>query len=255
MTQKPSPALAPAGTHTHTQNNKRQQVSGAQAAAATAGPPSNPCYTMFSWLLCSCSLFQRHNSSERDGCLGHRLFIWEAIGRCKTRRLPQEEVGGFGWKKRETEGGRLSARLHSNTNSNKELVLAWQLAGWLTRCRFSSSSQQLNNPCRPLLTQKPGPAYRYTQNKHGLSLMFAWFSFIWPLKATFSCFDRARKRGWDNKARQRLQAGKVFSVSVEHSDSVSEEHRDAVFSHSSATRTICLFGSQSKCRAKYWGTN
>lgn len=95
LTQKPSraPAPAPAGGNTQQQPTTSHW---SPVAAATAGPPSNPATPCLADYFCS--LFRQHNGSERNGCLGHRLFIPGAIGCCKTRFLPQEEVGGFSWK-------------------------------------------------------------------------------------------------------------------------------------------------------------
>lgn len=76
------------------------------AASAAAGPPSNPWHSVFSRLVCSCSLSQQHNGGERDGGLQSQTFFMPAArGCCKTpflaagrgRRIRLEMGGGGGW--------------------------------------------------------------------------------------------------------------------------------------------------------------
>lgn len=193
-------SLAPSwGKHTTTSNKKSVEPS----SSSHFGPPLNPAVLCLVALLCYFSLFQLHNGSERDRMPWSQAFFFQERSAavrhdsCHRKRL-EDSVG-----KGETEGGRPSAQLHSNTNSNKELVLAWQLAAWLTGCLFSNS-QQLNNPCRPPLTQKPGVAYRHTRNKHSLWLMFACFPFMLATQSNILVFWSGKKEGKITKP------GKVF---------------------------------------------
>ncbi|KAG7229370.1 hypothetical protein INR49_012761, partial [Caranx melampygus] len=101
----PGPDPGPSLRETH--NNKQQQVTGAQQHQPQRGHHRT-------------LLHHLHNGSERDGCLGHGLFIPGAIGCCKTRFLLQEEVREFGWK-RENGGRELLGTATLKHNSNKEL--------------------------------------------------------------------------------------------------------------------------------------
>lgn len=149
---------------------------------------------MFSWRLCSFSLFQRHNGSERDGCLGHRLFIPGAIGCCKTRFL----ATGRGWRIRlEQEKRREGGSRHGYTPTQ---IATWNwsspdnwLADWLAAC----SATTRNNS-----TTHTDPCWHKNLawlidileiNMVSGSCLPALLS-CWPLKVTFLCFDRVRKR-------------------------------------------------------------
>lgn len=177
-----APSLAPSwGKHTTTSNKKSMEP----CSSRHFGLPLNPMFSYTTLLLLVVSAAQWQWKGQDALVTG--FFLPRAIGCCKTRFLPQEEVGGFGWERR-NEGGRLSAQLHSNTNSNKELVLAWQLA---------ACSATRNNS-----TAHADP--RWHKNLAWLidileintvsgSCLPASLS-CWPLKATFLRFDRVRKR-------------------------------------------------------------
>lgn len=126
-TQKPSPGLPPpvsgphvgrvvvGGNHTTTSNNKSREPSSGSATTAEA-LLEHVQLTSFAPSPC---LGRTMAVKGGKGCRGHRLFIPAAMGRCKTRLSKQEE----GLEKGKCGGeGRPSARPHSNTNSNKELV-------------------------------------------------------------------------------------------------------------------------------------
>lgn len=141
-------ALAPAGTYTTTSNNKSVEPRQPQPQRGHIDP-ATPCLADY-FAHAPCFRDTMAVKGTDASVTGFSLQAAVRHGSCHRKRL-EDSVG-----KGKTEGGRHSARLHSNTNRNKELVLAWQLAGWLTRRRFSSNSQQLNNPCKPPLTLKPG---------------------------------------------------------------------------------------------------
>lgn len=92
--------------------------------------------------------------------------------------------------------------------------------------------QQLTRTQQPVQTpadtEKVGPAS--TCSKHGLPRMFAWFPFIWPLKATFVRFDRAKKKKTEiNKVRAGSKVFYFFCFSVRCSLLLWERNTEKLF--------------------------